>query len=147
QVKARLAAARSAALAEHAIASLAELKLELDLHLGLAGMDQLVGAAGPALAPQRPGDRVQERRLTVAVVAGEAGDVDSLELQRLMDVGVAHEVSQLETQRNHRWSSSSTPTVSPRSKRSAYSSSTSRRVGATFVTSKYCRRASSGESG
>ena len=59
-------------------------------------MDQLVDRACPRPTPQCPGDRVQQRRFPVAVVAGQHGDVDAIEPERLVDVRVRHEVSDVE---------------------------------------------------
>ena len=61
-----------------------ERELELDLHLGGAGVDQLVDRPTARPTPQRPGDRVQQRRLAVTVVAGEHRDVNAVEPQRLV---------------------------------------------------------------
>ena len=80
---------------------LVELELELDLHLGGTRVDQLVYRARPRAAPQSPGDRVQQSGFTVAIVAGQDGDVNAVEAERLMDVRIAHEVSDVERQRNH----------------------------------------------
>ncbi len=80
---------------------LIEQKFELDLHLGSAGVDQLIVGARPRLAPQRPGDRVQQRGLAVAVIAGQAGHMDAGKVQRLVDIRVAHEVAHREAQRDH----------------------------------------------
>ena len=59
-------------------------------------MDEVVITAGAGFAPQRPGHGVNNRRLAVAVIAGEAGEMDAGKVQRRDIVPVAHEVTQAE---------------------------------------------------
>ena len=49
------------AAADHPVERVALKKIELDEHVGLPLVDQVVVAAHAGLAPQRPGDRVQQR--------------------------------------------------------------------------------------
>ena len=55
-------------------------ELQLDGHVPETLVDQVVLPAGAGLAPQGPRDAVEEGGLAVAVVAGEAGDVDALQV-------------------------------------------------------------------
>ena len=81
QVQERAAPLGAVALAQDAVDRAAQVKGEFDLHLGLAQVDQFVVALGAGLAPQRPGHGVEQRRLAVAVGAGQAGQVDALKIE------------------------------------------------------------------
>ena len=71
-------------------------------------MDELVGGAATGAAedaaagaaPEGPGHGVEEGGLAVAVVAGEACDLDALQVE-LDGVAVAEEVLDAESQRDH----------------------------------------------
>ncbi|MBA7710125.1 hypothetical protein ES703_119056 [subsurface metagenome] len=90
-------------LADDAVALFAHGEVELHLHLVLALVDEGVVALGgvPGLAPERPGYGVDESRLAVAVVAGDAGGVDAVEVERGHVVPVGHEVAQRQLDGNH----------------------------------------------
>ena len=108
QLQAALPAPSRVALAQDPVTDLAvpgvrigQRELELDLHLALPDVDQLVVAAGaqPRVPPQRPGQRVEDRRLAVAIVAGQAGQVDARESELLL--AVAHKVAHIELVWDH----------------------------------------------
>ena len=101
EVQVALPAALLAALAPDAIALPGQAELELHPHLGLAEGDQLIVATGARLTPQRPRDRVEQGRFAVAVVAGQAGQVNAGEVEALL-LAVAHEVVEAEFEWNHR---------------------------------------------
>ena len=71
-----------AAQAGDAVALVAGGEFQLDATFVGAGGDYVVLQAAPGLAPERPGDAVQQRRFAVAVGAAEAGDVQAGEVQR-----------------------------------------------------------------
>ena len=95
------AAGAQAALAQHAVAVALEVEDELDLAFLLAQAHDVVEAFGARLAPQRPGDGVQQGRFAVAVVARQAGGGDGGEVERRNLLAVAHEIPQSQAQRNH----------------------------------------------
>ena len=64
-----LAALALAALADHPVVLAVEREDQVDLHLLRAKRDQLVVAFQACFTPQRPGDRVQQRRFAGAVFA------------------------------------------------------------------------------
>ena len=84
-----------APLPPDAIALRAQAELELDPHLDFTQGDQLIVAPRARPSPQRPGDRVEQRRFAVTVVARQACEVDAAEVERLL-VAVAHEVGEAE---------------------------------------------------
>ena len=90
-------------LAYDAICLFAHGEVELHLHLVLPQVNEGVVALGgvSGLAPQRPGHGVDESRLAVAVVAGDAGGVDAVEVERGHVVPVGHEVAQRQLDGNH----------------------------------------------
>ena len=89
------------ALADDAVELLPDVKLELHLHLRLRGVDEVVIAGGAGFAPQRPGHRVDDGGLAVAVIAGKAGEVDAGKVQRRDVIPVAHEVAHFQPDGNH----------------------------------------------
>jgi len=102
------ASAGAAVAADDAVAALAGEELQGDLHVGLAGVDELLGAEAAGAdghaadaAPEGPGDGVQEGGLAVAVVAAEADDVEALQVQGLAWVAVAHEVVEGQAEGDH----------------------------------------------
>jgi hypothetical protein len=89
-----------AALADHQVTRPGHLKLQRHPGLAQVLMDQVVGRGRPRLAPQRPGDRIQQRGFPRAVFAGDAGDMDALQVQGIR-IAVGEEVVQLEFDGNH----------------------------------------------
>ena len=75
-------------------------ELEIDPHICFAQVYEVVGGRRARLAPQRPRHGIQQRRLAVAVVARQAGQVQPGEVQRVR-VLVAKEVMQRKFERNH----------------------------------------------
>ena len=73
-------------------------EVQLDGHVLLALVDELLLSAGPRLPPQYPGDGVEQGGLAVAVLTAQARHVDALQLQRGDVVPVAHEVLDGESQ-------------------------------------------------
>ena len=67
-------------------------EFEVDGHVRESLVNELVVGARPGLAPEGPGNAIEEGRLAMAVVAAEAGDVDGLQVQLRDVVPVAHEV-------------------------------------------------------
>jgi len=100
QVQVGLAAAPLAALAPDAVTLRAQAELQVHPHLGLAQRDEFVIAARAGPAPERPGHRVQQRGLAVAVVARETGEVNAGEIEALF-LAIAHEVVEFEFMGNH----------------------------------------------
>ena len=100
-------AAAPGVLPHNAIRSLPCRKCEGHLHVGLALVHELIGrgpasavAPAPGPAPQRPRDRVEQRRLAVAVVAGEAANVNVAQVELRVAL-VAEEVVQAQVQWDH----------------------------------------------
>ena len=101
-----LARRRLLVAADDAVARLVEVERQVHLHLARAdAQDLLVGLALvgrlAGLAPDGPGDGVQERALALAVAAREAGDVEAREVERLRALAVGEEVAELETNGDH----------------------------------------------
>ena len=94
-------------LAHHAVRGLPRRERESHFHVGLALVHELIGrgaaraiASPPGPTPQRPRDRVEQRRLAVAVVAGEAADVDAAQIELRVAL-IAEEVVQAQVQWDH----------------------------------------------
>src|SRR5579885_1713312 len=60
-------------------------------------MDQLIVGLAARFAPHRPGDRVEQRRLAVAVLAAEAGHADARQVERRTAFAVAEDVVTVES--------------------------------------------------
>ena len=67
-------------------------ELQVDGHVSLALVDELLLRPRPGVTPQRPGDGVEEGGLTVSVLAAETCDVERFEVEHRGVVPVAHEV-------------------------------------------------------
>ena len=81
ELKARPAgAARADPLAPpyHPISRRAGQKLEVNLHIPSSAMNQRIEVAAARAAPERPGDRVDQARLAVTVVAAQTGEARKL---------------------------------------------------------------------
>ena len=76
----------------NAVALAADVEHQLDLHLGLSVVEKLLVPLPPRLAPERPRDGVQQRRLAVAVRPAEARDAYALQVERGRGVAVGEEV-------------------------------------------------------
>jgi hypothetical protein len=59
------------------------LEFEQDVHVVLPHMDEFLVTAGTGFAPERPGDRVEQRRLACAIRSGEAGKVNAIKAHRV----------------------------------------------------------------
>ncbi len=95
-----LAAPLARATAHDPVAVGAQAELEINPHIRSRPDAQVIGGRSARLAPQRPGHRVQQRGLAVAVVARQAGQVQPIEIQRV-GVSVAEEVVQREFEWDH----------------------------------------------
>ena len=91
----------SGALSDDAVELVGDGKVELYLHLVTGGMDKVIVTASPGFAPERPGNGVDDSRLAVAVIAGETGEMDTVELQRRYVITVAHEITQFQPDGYH----------------------------------------------
>ena len=80
--------------ASHAVSLTRRLELQLDKHIALALVNQVVviAVSQPRTAPQRERDCVQQRALPMPVVAAQAGQVDIFEVQRRRVVPVTQKV-------------------------------------------------------
>ena len=76
-------------------------ELKLNSHVLLAEVHQFFLGTMYGVAPQRPGDCVQQRRFPVAVGPRQAGDVDAAEMQRRDVLPVALEVLYGESYGDH----------------------------------------------
>ena len=92
-------APRLGVAAGDAIALAADVEHQLDLHLGLAVVKELLVALAARLPPERPRDGVQQRGLAIAVRAAEARDADALQVERGGGVTVGEEVGEREAYR------------------------------------------------
>src|SRR5690606_23368695 len=104
---ARLAGGRLVEGADDPVARPLEVEHELDLHVARADAEELrvrlpAVARLPGLAPDGPRHGVEERALALPVGAGEAGDAERLEVQRLRGRAVGEEVLETERYGNHR---------------------------------------------
>ena len=59
------------------------LEFEQDVHIVLPHVNQFIVTAGARSAPQRPGDRIEQRRLARAVRPGQAGEMNPVKAQRI----------------------------------------------------------------
>ena len=107
------AAART--LADDAVGVAVHLEVELDAHVVGAVADAVVLDAAAGLAPEGPGDGVEEGRFAVAVAPGEGGQVEAGEVE--LAVAVGEEVPQAQAAGDHgeasagsrRWACQRTP--------------------------------------
>ena len=67
-------------------------KLELDLHVILILVNQVVIPFGAGFAPQSPGNGIDNCRLAVAVVAANRHQVDAGKIERGDVIPVGHEI-------------------------------------------------------
>jgi hypothetical protein len=81
-------------LADNAIDLLPDSEVKLNLRLSLTGVDEVVIAFGPGATPQCPGHGVNEGGFATAVVAADAGGMDTGEIERWHIVPVGHEIAQ-----------------------------------------------------
>ena len=77
-----------------AVALAADVEHQLDVHLGLAVVEQLLVPLAARLAPERPRDGVQQRRLAVAVRPAKARDADALQVERGGGAAIGEEVGE-----------------------------------------------------
>src|SRR5206468_1827939 len=84
------------------------LQVKDKFHLGfvLPKADHVVQAFGACLAPQRPGNGIEQCRFAVPIVAREAGGREAGKIERWGILAVTHEVMQSQTERDHASSSS-----------------------------------------
>ncbi|MBT9149826.1 MAG: hypothetical protein DDT28_01263 [Dehalococcoidia bacterium] len=90
---ARATRSRSGPLTDNAVSDLPGKEFELNPHLALSLVDEVIVAPGPALSPEGPGHGIEQSGFAVAVIAAEASDVDAGKIQRRGVVAVAHEVA------------------------------------------------------
>ena len=88
------------AAAQHPVHGAFLLKIELDIHLTLPQVHQIIVAAGACLAPEHPGDGIQQRGFTRAVLPGEAGKMNALEVEWIKGA-VGQKILDFETYRDH----------------------------------------------
>src|SRR5581483_12062336 len=160
ELQVRLPGLAASTLPDHLVAAALEVELELHPHFCLVEADQVVRRVAARLPPQRPGHCVQQGGLSVAVVAGETGDVEPGEIDRLDLFSVAQEIAQRQANRNHtllrafgvrplalglssgperRWQNAAYSTSRP-----AYSSSSASRSCRSGCARRYMRSASRG---
>ena len=103
QVQLGLPTPRASAAAYCPIILAPRLEIQLDPALVLAMSNQgvVVTPSGARLAPQAPGDGIQQRRLAVPVVPTQTGDMDALKIQRGHIIAVTKKVANGQFEGNH----------------------------------------------
>ena len=101
-VEAQAAARTGATLPapQHAVRRAVLLKIQLDVHLRGAVVDQIFLAPRAGFAPEGPGDRIKEGGFAGAVDAAEAGEAQVGQIQGRWGA-VGEEITQFETERQH----------------------------------------------
>ena len=92
QLKLQVAAAGSVIASGDAVVGVGGLELQIDVHVGASVVQEVAVAATPGLAPESPGNGVEEGGLAVAVSTAKAGDADAGEVEGGDVVAVAEEV-------------------------------------------------------
>jgi hypothetical protein len=80
-------------LADDAIHLLPHTEIKLHLCVILALMNHIVISLGSGFPPQRPGHGINQSRLTVTIIATDAGGMDTSKIKGGHIIAVRHEVA------------------------------------------------------
>jgi hypothetical protein len=83
------------AFSDDAVPLLTDGELELNLHLSLASVNQVIIALGSGFSPECPGHGVNQGGFAIAVIAREASNMDAFKIEYGHIFPVAHEIAHL----------------------------------------------------